>query len=775
MGSPATSDETTENDNPREVVAEVTYYGNTYNIVREGMAEILDLQPPKDAKTTKDTPRRPQSVFYNPIQQYNRDLSVLAIKAFGEDLATIRKARHERRLEQLAKGGQRGKKRKRPQVEAVTEADDSAPAAETRVENATVNGISQESSSEVAGARAIQEAPPSIPEAVLSKGVSNEPSESCDSAKQDEHGETASMTPKDTGERKTGPSLSTSFRILDALSATGLRALRYAKEIPMATSITANDLSSSATASIALNVEHNKLAEKIVPTASNAVEHMHFTASHGFGGSKHYHVIDLDPYGTAAPFLDSAVQAIADGGLLCVTCTDAGVFASLGYLEKTYSQYGGLPLKGAHAHEGGLRLILHAIATSAARYGMAIEPLLSLSIDFYARVFVRVHRSPAEVKFLASKTMVVYNCDAGCGAWSIQHLARTKEKTAKNGDILYNFTSALAPSTNPHCEHCGFKTHHAGPMWGGPLHNPHFIQRILDMLPTLDRKVYGTIPRIEGMLSIALNESFDGPPVPLPAFDKLIPPTKPATRSHHPFFFLPSNLSRILHCVSPSDAAVRGALMHLGYRTTRSHTKAGSICTDAPWSVIWEVMREWVRQKSPVKTELFKKSTAGWGIMQKDRSRIKLMEAQQQLREAVQHPDLTDLEALKEMLEAALHRLSEPIQRKEQKDEEAGENVAEEHVECAPEETNDNEGKHTNGDKGQDVNPTVDATKGGDGDKGNKEAENATGKRSPGPHPSMLEIVFDEKLGKEPQGKRMVKYQQNPRPDWGPMNRAKGD
>lgn len=31
---------------------------------------------------------------------------------------------------------------------------------------------------------------------------------------------------------------------------------------------------------------------------------------------KRFHVIDLDPYGSASIFLDSAVQAIADGGNL---------------------------------------------------------------------------------------------------------------------------------------------------------------------------------------------------------------------------------------------------------------------------------------------------------------------------------------------------------------------------------------------------------------------------------------------------------------------------
>ena len=35
-----------------------------------------------------------------------------------------------------------------------------------------------------------------------------------------------------------------------------------------------------------------------------------------------YEVVDLDPYGSPSQFLDSAVQAVADGGMLCVTATD---------------------------------------------------------------------------------------------------------------------------------------------------------------------------------------------------------------------------------------------------------------------------------------------------------------------------------------------------------------------------------------------------------------------------------------------------------------------
>ena len=38
-----------------------------------------------------------------------------------------------------------------------------------------------------------------------------------------------------------------------------------------------------------------------------------------------FDVVDLDPYGTPAMFLDSAVQTCVDGGLMAVTATDMAV------------------------------------------------------------------------------------------------------------------------------------------------------------------------------------------------------------------------------------------------------------------------------------------------------------------------------------------------------------------------------------------------------------------------------------------------------------------
>ena len=80
-----------------------------------------------------------------------------------------------------------------------------------------------------------------------------------------------------------------------------------------------------------------------------------------------FDVIDLDPYGTAAPFLDSAVQAVSDGGLIACTCTDMAVLSG-NYPEKCFSLYGTVALKGKYLHEGALRTLLHALDSAANRH-----------------------------------------------------------------------------------------------------------------------------------------------------------------------------------------------------------------------------------------------------------------------------------------------------------------------------------------------------------------------------------------------------------------------
>jgi tRNA (guanine26-N2/guanine27-N2)-dimethyltransferase len=133
--------------------------------------------------------------------------------------------------------------------------------------------------------------------------------------------------------------------ILEALSATGLRAVRYAKELDDVRVIVANDCSASAVEAIARNAQFNgthiddkaatgKAECVIQPNLADAIDLMMQSRQ----PAKQFDVIDLDPYGTAAIFLDSATQAISEGGLLCVTCTDMAVLCGSG-AEAGFAKY----------------------------------------------------------------------------------------------------------------------------------------------------------------------------------------------------------------------------------------------------------------------------------------------------------------------------------------------------------------------------------------------------------------------------------------------------
>jgi len=628
----------------------ILHEGVRYTTIREGRAHILvpEATVEENAKVRND--QGVSQVFYNPIQQFNRDLTVLALKAYGKERVETKQLANRSKVDKFA-----DKKRKRK--------EQSGPTGEppTKSPKLTEDATATETAATDADLQLQHEAAAHAPNA----DANGEPKEN-----------KAGHTPR--------------FTVLDALSASGLRALRYAHEIPFLTSVTSNDLLTSAVESIKLNVQHNRLESKIKVSHDDAIAHMYTLVAQELRRrdpkdrpvkSEKYDVVDLDPYGSAAPFLDAAVQAVRDdGGLLCVTCTDSGVWASNGYPEKCYSLYGGVPVKGWYSHEAGLRIVLHSIETAAAKYGLAMEPLLSLSIDFYVRVFVRIRKSPAMVKFQGGKNMVVYNCDAGCGAWATQLLMRNKSAPDKKGSgFFYKHTSALA-TTDRACEHCGSTMHLAGPMYAGYIQSPTFIKQVLAELDEATPDVYGTTERIRGMLQTAAEEIMpeaesrtedvengngEKPQRQKSREDEL------AAVDPYPFYFHPAQLAGMMRCTTPPENPLKGALKGLGYRVTRSHCKPGSIKTDAPWAVVWHVMREWVQQKAPIKEENVKVGSTAYRLL--------------------------GLE--------------------------------------------------------------------------NKAKDDDSGKQAEGP-----EVVFDEALGRETDKTKtkLVRYQMNPRENWGPMNRAKG-
>ncbi|CDO96258.1 unnamed protein product [Kluyveromyces dobzhanskii CBS 2104] len=478
-----------------------------FKIVQEGDAKILF---PNE-----------ETVFYNPIQQFNRDLSVTCIKALDELYQE----------EQLERRKLKNKNRKRKTEDVGDE------------------------SSDIVKKRKLDEKQGSVPVSV--------------------------------GELSTKPYI----KILEALSATGLRAIRYAKEIPNVKTVVANDLLPAAVESIKRNVIYNDVSDKVVPNLDDANLLMYRNK----GNNVKYHIIDLDPYGTVTPFVDASMQSIEDGGMMLVTCTDLSVLAGNGYPEKCFALYGGVNMAGHDAtHESALRLVLNLLGQSAAKYKKTIEPLISLSIDFYVRVFIRVKTSPIEVKNLQSNTMVGYMC-SGCGSYHTQPLGRQQERETKKGNKFTKFSLAQGPPVDRHCSYCGSVHHIVGPMYGGPLHNKEFVDRVL-RINKEDHKddTYGTRKRIEGMLTLAKNE--------LSA----------------PFYFTPNSLSSVLKFQVPTLKAVVAGLGSLGFECSLTHAKASSLKTNASWDAIWYVMKKYCIDNNLVNVEKMNKNGNGYKIMTND-------------------------------------------------------------------------------------------------------------------------------------------------------------
>ncbi|CAE6534161.1 unnamed protein product [Rhizoctonia solani] len=489
------------------------------------------------------------TTFLNPIQEFNRDLSVACITTWGKRWEEFKRARWEQ-------GNAKNRSRKRKKSEAEKAQAQGAVKAEEEVQE---------------GEQQMNVAP------------------------------TQTSVKLETTEEKQKEYIPPKFVILEALSATGLRAIRYAHEIPLVKYVIANDISPAATEAMRRNVELNGLgpsAEDSGPVKPGKksdlgkvrVSEMDAIALlyHHRADQHRVEVVDLDPYGTAAPFIDGAVQAVADGGLLCVTCTDMAVLASNNYPEKCYANYGGVPVKAEFSHEVALRLVLHTLATSAARYGRYITPLVSLSIDFYVRVFVQVRSAPIQVKKAFSQSATYYVC-SGCQSPHEQTLGRVVEKP-DTSNLTYKAQSG--PPVGPECDECGFKFHVAGPMWSGPIHDKTFVAEVLKHVEEHSGK-YGTEQRMRGMLTVA-GEELDVP-----------------------FYFTPSRLSSFFHCNSPPLDSIASALLHKGYQVSRSHACAGSIKTTATRAQVYDIVRSWVKS-NPVKMENVKDGSPTKKLLSKE-------------------------------------------------------------------------------------------------------------------------------------------------------------
>ncbi|CAN6927045.1 unnamed protein product [Brassica oleracea] len=380
-------------------------------------------------------------------------------------------------------------------------------------------------------------------------------------ASEDPPSSSASKKPEGVALRELKPP-----KVLEALSASGLRALRYAREIEGIGQVVALDNDIASVEACQRNIKFNG------SLAISKVESHHTDARvHMLTHPNEFDVVDLDPYGSPSIFLDSAIQSVSDGGLLMCTATDMAVLCG-GNGEVCYSKYGSYPLRGKYCHEMALRILLASIESHANRYKRYIVPVLSVQMDFYVRVFVRVYTSASAMKNTPLKLSYVYQC-IGCDSFHLQPVGRS---LPKNNSVRY--LPAIGPVVAQECNHCGKKYNMGGPIWSAPIHDQEWVTSILNSVKSMKDR-YPAYERIYAVLTTISEAS-----------------------CNVPLFLSLHNLCATLKCISPSAAMFRSAVINANYRISGTHVNPLGMKTDAPMEVIWDIMRCWVKNH-PIKAQ----------------------------------------------------------------------------------------------------------------------------------------------------------------------------
>ncbi len=182
--------------------------------------------------------------------------------------------------------------------------------------------------------------------------------------------------------------------LLDGMAASGIRGMRLMLESDIRVEFC--DSSELAINTIKENLEANDLKTNVYH--NNIEDHLK---------EKKYEWIDIDPFGTPAPYLESAVDSVKIDGILGISATDTAVLcgAKPSICKK---RYGAMSMRGIAAKEVGVRILLGKIHSIASKKGKAIEPLLSYSEGHHLRTFVKViENNDYRLKWLTEKMEIV--------------------------------------------------------------------------------------------------------------------------------------------------------------------------------------------------------------------------------------------------------------------------------------------------------------------------------------------------------------------------------
>ena len=323
--------------------------------------------------------------------------------------------------------------------------------------------------------------------------------------------------------KRLGASLTRPLRAVDGLSGTGVRAIRLALETGCRfEALVANDRSLGAFELIQENVLRNNAGGTVSVLRSDL---------NALLAQERFDYIDIDPFGSPAEFITSAVRAVRHNGMLGITATDTGPLCGTNP-STCFRRYGAVSLRSEHMHETAARILVGFCVRTGAVQDVALRPVLVQSDDHYIRIYLRAQRS----------------------------IPRTNQALA---DLGY-----LAPGRTPLSMEEGspVRGKTAGPLWLGELFDPEFLE--------------GAFSDFGGRTAGWARGQAAPFARPRPLARMLEQMREEAALPS--FFFELNTVAQELRAGPPPMAALIEALREAGFRASRTHFSPTGFRTDAP-------------------------------------------------------------------------------------------------------------------------------------------------------------------------------------------------
>ncbi len=264
------------------------------------------------------------------------------------------------------------------------------------------------------------------------------------------------------------------FQLIETHAATGITSLRWHKEAPEAVARTfSSDISAESVA-----VFRHNYALNGVPAGRYEVEETDGRKLLEKLRKEPVHFIEVDPFGTAIPYVEEALVTLDNHGILSLTNTNLSPLAG-SYVNACRRRYTAVPLKNEFKHEIGLRIFIKKVIERGAEHDIAMVPILAVAHQHFYKVFFRKARGARRANALLNRIGFLLYCPNCLNRETVVHVNHAVQR----------------------CSVCHHGFHYAGPLWLGPLVSEAVlkgVQALAGELDTLSPVTHRLLRLLEG-------------------------------------------------------------------------------------------------------------------------------------------------------------------------------------------------------------------------------------------------------------------------------------